>query len=137
MKKAITLILSLALIISVATSALAGDPLPSSSAINKTLTSTSVYVNACVSNCAKDGNHYSWNAPFNGASSSQRVVVRVYELGGDVRSATWVYSDISYTKHPYKTTYQHSPMTVFLGAKVDDRDIPPITISGTFNANVN
>lgn len=135
MKKTITLILSMALIIFIATSALADYP--SSSSINKTLTSTSVYVNACDTYCTKDESHPSWNAPFNGASSSQRVVVRVYELYGDVRSATWVYSDISYTTHAYKSGCQNKKMDVFLGAKVDDRDTPPVTISGTFNANKN
>lgn len=129
----IALILSLALIISMATSAMAENY--RSSSINKALTSTSVYVNSCSNNCVKDRYQYSWNAPFNGASTSQRVVVRVYELNGDVRSATWVYSDISYTIHPYKIDYQKAEMTVYLGAKVDDRDTPPVTISGTFNAN--
>ena len=133
MKKTIALILSLALIISISTCAMADYP--SSSSISKTLTSTSEYVNSCGSYCHKDGDHSSWNAPFSGASSSQRVVVRTYELQGDVRSATWVYSGISYTTHTYKTTYQKSEMDVFLGAKVDDRDTPPVTISGTFNAN--
>lgn len=45
MKKMIALILSLALIISMATSAMAENY--RSSSINKALTSTSVYVNSC------------------------------------------------------------------------------------------
>lgn len=132
MKKTIAFIISLVLIVSCFTCAMAYD---SSSSINKTLTSTSTYVNSCDDYCSKTGNYSSWNAPFNGTSSSQRVVVRAYELGGDVRSATWVYSDISYTTHSYKSGYANKSMTVFLGAKVDDRDTPPVTISGTFNAN--
>lgn len=131
MKKTIALILSLALIISMATCAMAAT----STSVNKTLTSTSVYVNACDSNPKKAASSHSWNAPFNGASASQRVVVRVYELHGDVRSATWVYSGLSYTTHSYKSDYTNQEMTVFLGAKVDDRDTPPVTISGSFDAN--
>lgn len=49
MKKTIALILSLALIISMATCAMAAT----STSVNKTLTSTSVYVNACDSNPKK------------------------------------------------------------------------------------
>lgn len=132
MKKTITLILSLALIISMAACAMADTTRTS---VNKTLTSTSVYVNACDNNPKKNGTSHSWNAPFNGASASQRVVVRVYELDGDVRSATWVYSSLSYTTHSYKSGFTNQEMTVFLGAKVDDRDTPPVTISGSFDAN--
>ena len=131
MKKIIAFILNVALVISIATCATADT----SASINKTLTSTSVYVNACSGNPTKAIGIGSWNAPFNGASSSQRVVVRVYELDQDVRSATWVYSDLSYTTHSYKSGYKNQEMIVFLGAKVDDRDTPPVTISGTFNAN--
>ena len=103
-----------------------------------TLTSTSTYVNVTSPSCVvKKDDSTQWNAPFNGSSASQRVVVRIYKYGEDLVSATWVYSGISYTPHGYKTVYQDVRMDVFLGAKVDDRDEGPITISGTFNANYN
>ena len=107
--------------------------------ISKTLTSTTDYVNALTVSYINKASTYSyWGAPFNGSSSNQRAVVRIYEYGNPSPvSSTWVYSSLSYTKHPYKTGCQTDPMHVFLGAKVDDRDYAPLTISGNFYANKN
>lgn len=137
MKKYLVYILCLVLIVSIAATASA-----STISVSKTLTSTSTYVNALVkpSHTMKATGSSSWNAPFSGASDSQRVVARVYQYrsSGIVVSSTWVYTGYSTTSHPYKSGYGkgHS-YEVFLGAKVDDRDVGPITISGTFNSDYN
>lgn len=63
------------MIISVATFAFANED----ATISGTLTSTSVYNNATLSYATKNKTKENWSAPFNGASNSQRVVIRVYE----------------------------------------------------------
>ena len=133
MKKYLVCILSLVMIISIAVTA-------SAKTVSKTLTSTSTYINALADSTSetKSRNSSYWNAPFNEASDSQRVVVRVfqYQSGGTVVSSTWVYTGYSTTGHPYKSGLgSGQEYEVFLGAKVDDRDVGPITISGTFNPN--
>lgn len=105
--------------------------------ISKTLTSTSDYVRSITQlNINKQSTHTSWNAPFSGVSDSQRAVVRIYESGNTSPvSSTWVYTETSYITHPYKYSCQTEPLHVFFAAKVDNRDEPPITISGLFYAN--
>ena len=137
MKKYLVCILSLVMIISIAVTASA-----SSKTISKTLTSTSTYVNALAdsSYVTKSLSSSSWNAPFSGASDTQRVVARVYQYqsGGTVVSSTWVYTGYSTTGHPYKSGFgKNYTYNAFLGAKVDDRDVGPITISGHFNSDYN
>ena len=138
MKKSISFILGIITVLTFVSSALAET---TSASISKTLTSTTQYYNALAAtgddspSIDKLATKANWNAPFYGASDSQRVVIRIYQKGVDVVSSTWVYSGYSSTTHPYKTTFQKKPMKVFLGAKVDDRDEGPITISGTFNSS--
>lgn len=133
MKKYLVCILSLVMIISIAVTA-------SAKTVSKTLTSTSTYINALADSTFETKSESSsyWNAPFNGASDSQRVVVRVfkYQSDGIVVSSTWVYTGYSTTGHPYKSGWgEEHEYKAFLGAKVDDRDVGPITISGNFNPN--
>ena len=132
MKKIVIFIISLLLVLCTAACAMAVT-------VSGTITSTSSYVNVTSSYATKTAGKTKWNAPFNGASSSQRVVVRVYQLNNtsSAASATWVYSGYSTTDHAYKTEFAKATedITVFLAAKVDDRDEGPITISGSFNPN--
>ena len=132
MKKLIALLLCMMMVASIASFA-------SAAVVSKTLTSTSTYVNALNGggSVEKEDNYPKWNAPFYGASSDQRVVVRIYQYNDNVVSSTWVYSDYSTTAHPYKSNFQYQGINVFMGAKVDDRDEGPITISGAFNPNRN
>lgn len=121
------------MIISVATFAFANED----ATISGTLTSTSVYNNATLSYATKNKTKENWSAPFNGASNSQRVVIRVYEKDNTTyaASATWVYTMYSTSIHPYKVDFRDRSFSSFLGAKVDDRDVGPITISGTFHSS--
>lgn len=132
MKKSIAFIICLVMIISLAACAFASD---ADATITGTLTSTSVYSNVTPSYATKTKSSSNWNAPFNGASDSQRVVARVYKIQDTTyaASSTWVYSAYSTTAHPYKANYT-GIFTAFLGAKVDNRDEGPITVSGTFHS---
>lgn len=134
MKKIAVFIISLVLVLCTAACAMAVT-------VSGTITSTSTFVNVTPSYATKYAGYTKWNAPFNGASATQRVVVRVYQLNNtsSAASSTWVYSGYSTTNHAYKTAFANLPndITVFLAAKVDDRDEGPITISGSFNPNRN
>ena len=129
MKKIIALIMCLVVVLSIAAVASAAK-LP----INRTLTSTSIYENATPGKYIdKSTSNKQWRAPFDGAQADKRVVARTYKKHADVTSATWVYTTKSYTYHPFKAgAVAQGHYEVFLGAKVDDRDIAPITISGRF-----
>lgn len=136
MKKLIALLVCTMMLISIVIVSFA-----SPATVSKTLTSTSTYVNALYGggSITRNNGYKKWNAPFYGASDSQRVVLRVYQLGNTetVASSTWVYSAYSTTSHPYKAGFQSGSIQVFPGAKIDDRDEGPITISGTFDPNRN
>lgn len=133
MKRAIAFIISLIMIISIAAFALAD----ADATITGTLTSTSVYSNVTPSYATKNQNKKNWSAPFNGASNSQRVVARVYEADNTAyaASSTWVYTTYSTSTHPYKSDFKNRTFSAFFGAKVDDRDVGPITVSGTFHSS--
>ena len=132
MKKILTFGVLMVMAITLVATAFASTP---NSAVSGTLTSTTVYVR--VTDYVDKAANKSWNAPFYGASDYQRVVVRVYQKGNteSAVSATWVYSDYSTTSHSYKASFQ-SAFKAFLGAKVDDRDEGPITVSGNFHSSI-
>ncbi len=142
MKKVIALIMCLVVVLSIAAVAFADTNL----AINRTISSTTVYVNANYHNgyAKKNWSSQKWSAPFNGPQANKRIVARVFGnhsgngdgTGGVVVSATWVYSARSTATHPYKADYLYDPFNVHFGAKLDDRDSGvPVACSGTFHAS--
>lgn len=137
MKRLLSLVICMGFICFLCPCAFADYPNIDPGIVSKTLNSTSEYVNALtVSYINKMSTCHYWNAPFSGASSNQRAVVRIYEHENTHPvSSTWVYSSLSYATHPYKADCQYTQMFVFMGAKVDNRDYAPLTISGSFYAN--
>ena len=145
MKKVIALIMCLVVVLSIATSAFAA---PRILGIRKTLIENAKYVNTAAGeqrSARKGKKQNTWKASFDGAQPNKRVVGRVFGYGsgngdgtgGEVVSATWVYSQKSDTWHPYVQRYQNYPsFEVMFGAKQDDRDNQIVTIDGKFYACV-
>lgn len=121
MKKFLAMILCAIMVCAVATNAMAAT-------ISGTLTSTKTFKNVTTT-VAIEGSD--WTASFTGASSTQRVVARVH-AGYDAASASWVFSGYSTTPHDYKPEYMYTSELITLRARIDTRDVGPITISGVF-----
>ena len=76
--------------------------------------------------------HIEWDDNSN-IASNRRAVIRVHE-GEEAASATWVYSTLSSSYHPYKSGFGNGDAMVELRGRLDNRDgaQAPLCLVGTF-----